>query len=100
MLPLCDDTERALRAAEISRALAHPVRLRLAAALCGDAPGTTGPAALAARLGLPLEQVTRHLAPLLAARLIATAPGRDGPRYRVAEPALHGLVACMEDCAP
>jgi DNA-binding transcriptional ArsR family regulator len=96
MGPLRDDTARAARAAEIVRALAHPDRLRVAAALCA---GEVGAGELAARLGLTRSQVTRHLAPLLAARLVAASPGAGEPRFRVAEPALHGLVACMEDCS-
>lgn len=96
MPSLRDDTSRAARAAEIVRALAHPDRLRVAAALCG---GEAGVAELATRLGLARGRVTRQLAPLLEARLIASMPGPGGPRYRVAEPALHGLVACMEDCS-
>lgn len=96
MRPLRDDGARAARAAEIVKALAHPERLRLAAALCS---GEADEAELAARLALPRGRVARHLAPLLAARLVAAAPGAAGPRYRVEEPALHGLVACMEDCS-
>lgn len=96
MRPLRDDGARALRAAEIVKALAHPERLRVAAALCA---GEADVGELSARLGLPRGRVTRHLAPLLAARLVAAIPGTGEARYRVAEPALHGLVACMEDCS-
>jgi DNA-binding transcriptional ArsR family regulator len=96
MRPLRDDSDRAARAAEIVRALAHPDRLRVAAALCA---GEASAAELSARLGLARARVARHLEPLLAARLVAASPGPGAPRYRVAEPALHGLVACMEDCS-
>lgn len=95
--PLRDDSDRAARAAEIVRALAHPDRLRVAAALVA---GEAGVAELSARLGMPRGRVARHLAPLVAARLVAPVPGGDGAaRYRVVEPALYGLVACMEDCS-
>jgi len=30
---------------------------------------------------------------------VAASPDPGGARYRIAEPALHGLVACMEDCS-
>lgn len=96
MRPLRDDGDRAARAAEIVKALAHPERLRVAAALCA---GEADVGELSARLGLARGRVARHLGPLLAARLVATSPGPAGARYRVAEPALHGLVACMEDCS-
>jgi ArsR family transcriptional regulator len=93
---LRDDTELADQAAILVKVLAHPSRLRLVAALCEQEADATG---LAARLGLGAPQVTRLLQPLLAHRLIAVVPGHGAPRYRVAAPALHGLVACMEDCA-
>jgi DNA-binding transcriptional ArsR family regulator len=96
MRPLRDDTALAARAAEIVRALAHPDRLRVAAALCA---GDASPGELAARLGLRPAAVRRHLAPLVAARLLAVTLGPGAARYRVSEPALHGLVACMEDCS-
>jgi len=96
MRPLRDDSLQATRAAEIVRALAHPDRLRVAAALCAGEDGVAG---LAAQLALPRAKVTRLLAALVEARLVATAPGAGEPRYRVVEPALHGLVACMEDCS-
>jgi DNA-binding transcriptional ArsR family regulator len=96
MRPLRDDSDQAARAADIVRALAHPDRVRVAAALCAGEGSVTE---LSARLGLARARVARHLAPLLAARLVAATPGPGEPRFRVAEPALHGLVACMEDCS-
>jgi DNA-binding transcriptional ArsR family regulator len=96
MRPLRDDTAQAVRAAEVVRALAHPARLRLAAALCQREADAME---LSARLGLSLGVVSRQLGPLLAARLVAAGPGATGPSYRIIEPALHGLVACMEDCS-
>ena len=96
MRRLRDDTGQAARAAHIVRALAHPDRLRVVAALCERDADV---AELAARLAIPRGRVTRHLAPLLAARLVSATPGPGEPRYRVAEPTLHGLVACMEDCS-
>jgi DNA-binding transcriptional ArsR family regulator len=96
MAPLADDAAKAGRAAAIVQALAHPARLRLVAALClreGDA------ASLGALISMSPAQVSRLLRPLLELGLVAPVrPGRP-VRYRVAEPALHGLVACMEDCA-
>jgi DNA-binding transcriptional ArsR family regulator len=93
---LRNDDAKAARAAAMVQALAHPVRLRLLAALCEEAAPA---AALADRLGLPRATVTRHLRPLAAAGLLtASGPPRQAT-WRVAEPAVHGLVACMEECA-
>ena len=96
MRPLRDDPAQATRAAEIVGALAHPDRLRLAAALCEEEAGVLE---LAASVGLAGAMVSHHLDLLLAARLVAAAPGPGGLRYHVVEPALHGLVACMEKCS-
>ena len=96
MAPLADDSGKAGRAAAIVQALAHPARLRLVAALCAEEQDA---ATLGALLSLRPAQVTRLLRPLLALGLIAPARAGRPTRYRLAEPALHGLVACMEDCA-
>ena len=93
---LRNDDAQAARAAAMVQALAHPVRLRLLAALCEEEAGA---AALAARLGLPRATVTRHLRALGAARLVAAAGPPRQATWRVAEPAVHGLVACMEECS-
>jgi ArsR family transcriptional regulator len=93
---LRNDDAKAARAAAMVQALAHPVRLRLLAALCEEAAGA---AALAGRLGLPRATVTRHLRALSAARLVASSGPPRQATWRVAEPAVHGLVACMEECS-
>jgi len=93
---LRNDDAKAARAAAMVQALAHPVRLRLLAALCEE----EAPAALLAdRLGLPRATVTRHLRALSVARLVAAGGPPRQATWRVAEPAVHGLVACMEECS-
>ena len=102
MDPLRDDAARAVRAAGLVRVLAHPARLRLLAALCED---DRTEAELAAQLRLDPGAIRRHLAPLEAAGLVgrssppAGADPAAAPAFRIAEPALHGLVACMEECS-
>lgn len=93
---LRNDDAKAVRAAAMVQALAHPVRLRLLAALCEEEAGA---AALAERLGLARATVSRHLRALGAAGLLAASGPPRQATWRVAEPAVHGLVACMEECA-
>jgi DNA-binding transcriptional ArsR family regulator len=87
---------QATRAAEIIQALANPTRLRLLAALCSEEGGAR---ALATRVGVSPATARRHLDALVAEKLLAREPGEGEARYRVLEPALYGLVACMEECA-
>lgn len=93
---LRDDAAKAERAAAVVVALAHPDRVRLVALLC-ERDATA--ADLAGRLGRPRPAVSRHLRALVEARLVARVKAGGAPRYRVVEPVLHGLVACMEDCS-
>jgi len=93
---LRDDAARAERAAAVVEALAHPDRVRLVALLC-EQDATA--AELAGRLGLPRAAVTRHLRALAAQGLLGQVKVGGQSRYRVAEPVLHGLVACMEECS-
>jgi DNA-binding transcriptional ArsR family regulator len=93
---LRDDAGKAGRAAALVEALAHPDRVRLVALLCEEEATA---AELAARLGRPRATVTRHLRALTARGLLAEVNDGGQPRYRVVEPVLHGLVACMEDCS-
>jgi DNA-binding transcriptional ArsR family regulator len=93
---LRDDPARAERAAAVVEALAHPDRVRLVALLC-EQDATA--AELAKRLGRPMSAVTRHLRVLVSQGLLAQLKVGDEPRYRVVEPVLHGLIACMEDCS-
>jgi ArsR family transcriptional regulator len=92
---LRNDDEKAARAAALVQALAHPVRVRLLAALCEEEAGAE---LLAGRLRLARPVVTRHLRALAAAGLVAQSGPPRQATWRVAEPAVHGLVACMEEC--
>lgn len=93
---LRDDAARAERAAAVVEALAHPDRVRLVALLC-EQDATA--AELAGRLGRPRAAVIRHLRVLVSQGLLGRLKRGGQPRYRVVEPVLHGLVACMEDCS-
>jgi ArsR family transcriptional regulator len=92
---LREDGGKAARAARVVKALAHPDRLRIVATLCEQ--DATVPE-LAARLRLAPSTVARQLVPLLRLGLVAPAGAPGALAYRLAEPILHGLVACMEEC--
>jgi len=93
---LRDDAAKAERAATVVDALAHPDRVRLVALLC-ERDATA--AELAERVGRPRAVVSRHLRALVEARLVGRRQVGRSSTYRVVEPVLHGLVACMEDCS-
>lgn len=86
------DPERSARAAELLAALAHPVRLRIASGL---ASGACCVNPMVECLGLPQAVVSRHLAILRDAGVVAAE--RDGRRqvYRIAHPAVAPLVELL-----
>jgi DNA-binding transcriptional ArsR family regulator len=96
-VPLLKDAARATRAARLIEVLAHPTRVRLVAALCAEEAASVGD--LAARLQLAPASVEQHLEALEREGLIERSSGPEPGAYRIAEPALHGLVACMEECS-
>ncbi|MCB9665301.1 MAG: winged helix-turn-helix transcriptional regulator [Alphaproteobacteria bacterium] len=76
-------------AAEVLRALGHPVRLRIAAGLL-DRGCCVGP--MTACLGIPQPLVSRHLAVLREAGVVAVERQGRLRRYRVAHPAVRAIV--------
>lgn len=92
---LKDDHERAEHVAEVLKAVAHPLRIRIVAILCkADAHVT----ALAEQLDVPQPIVSQQLRILRGAGLVEASREDGFAFYRVAEPALHDLVCCMERC--
>ncbi len=81
--------------AEVLKALAHPARLRIVAALCA---GEESVGALAARLDLPQAIVSQQLRILRMSGLVAVERGGGFARYRLAQPRLRQLVDCLEGC--
>jgi len=75
-------TERHIRSSAVLKALAHPVRLRMAEGLLGCECNVDK---MARRLGLPQSTVSQHLAVLKRAGILAVR--RDGVRtcYCVAD---------------
>jgi ArsR family transcriptional regulator len=92
---LVADGRKAAEAAEVLKAVAHPLRLRIVALLCR---GEAHVNALAERLEAPQSIVSQQLRILRMRGLVA--PVRRGGRsyYRLAEPHLRQMVKCVEGC--
>ncbi|MGO9309883.1 MAG: ArsR/SmtB family transcription factor [Spirochaetia bacterium] len=95
MAGLAEARPRAAHLADILKALAHPARLRIVAALCEAEESVTG---LSARLGLPQAIVSQQLRILRMSGLVAARRCGGFARYRLAQPRLRQLVACLEGC--
>ncbi len=91
-----DDTDRAEHCADVLKAVAHPLRLRIVAALC---QGEEHVNALAERLGATQAIVSQQLRILRMHRLVEARRSDGFAWYRLLEPNLRTLVACMDRCA-
>lgn len=95
MKNIADDPTRLETLADVVKALAHPLRLGIVACLCeGDA--CVG--GLVERLGARQTAVSQQLRILRMAGLVEVARQRGGAIYRLAEPRLRDLVACLSGC--
>jgi ArsR family transcriptional regulator len=90
-----DDGNRAEHVAEVLKAVAHPLRLRIVATLCR---GPERVNALAGRLDVPQPIVSQQLRILRGHGLVSARRAKGFAWYRLAEPALRDLVCCMEKC--
>ncbi len=95
MRRISEDDARAAHAAEVLKAVAHPLRLRIVATLCRGAEHVN---ALAERLDVPQPIVSQQLRILRANGLVSARRESGFAWYRLAEPALRDLVCCMEKC--
>jgi len=93
--PISADANRALYVAEVLKAVAHPLRLRIVASLC-DKEEVVG--ALAEKLGASQAIVSQQLRILRSHGLVAARRRGGFARYRLVEQNLRGLVHCMEKC--
>lgn len=91
-----DDLARAERCAGILKAVAHPLRLRIVAALC---QGEAHVNALADRLGVGQAILSQQLRILRMNDLVGATREDGHARYRLLEPSLRTLVSCMDRCA-
>jgi ArsR family transcriptional regulator len=90
-----DDERRAEHVAEVLKAVAHPLRLRIVATLCR---GEEHVNALAERLEVSQPIVSQQLRILRGHGLVAASRANGFAWYRLSEPALKDLVCCMEKC--
>ncbi len=92
---LAEERPRAVHLAEILKALAHPARLRIVAALC---EGTESVIGLAERLDLKQAIVSQQLRILRMSGLVAATREGGFARYGLAEPRLRDLITCLNGC--
>ncbi len=93
--PISTDPGRATHVADVLKALAHPLRIRIVAILCEGEENVSG---LAERLGAGQAIVSQQLRILRSHGLVAASRAQGFSRYRIVEKNLHGLVRCMEKC--
>lgn len=86
---MCDE------AAEVLKAVAHPLRLRIVAVLCERTEHVNG---LAGRLQAPQSIVSQQLRILRMRGLVSSTRENGLAVYRLAEPNLKKVVNCMEGC--
>jgi DNA-binding transcriptional ArsR family regulator len=92
---LAEERPRAMHLADILKALAHPARLRIVAALCEGKESVIG---LAERLDLKQAIVSQQLRILRMCSLVEATRENGFSLYGLAEPRLRELVACLDGC--
>ena len=95
MESLAEARPRAAYLADVLKALAHPARLQIVAALCEGDENVIG---LAGRLGMPQAIVSQQLRILRMSGLVAAERSKGFARYSLAQPRLRQLVSCLEGC--
>jgi len=93
---LAHDEKRAAHVAEVLKALAHPLRLRIVAILCERETHVND---LAQRLEVSQAIVSQQLRILRMRRLVDVARKDGFAVYRLAEPQLPELLRCMDGCS-
>jgi DNA-binding transcriptional ArsR family regulator len=92
---LAEERPRAVRLADVLKALAHPARLRIVAMLCAGDESVIG---LAERLDLKQAIVSQQLRILRMSGLVAATRQEGFSRYALTEPRLRDLINCLERC--
>jgi ArsR family transcriptional regulator len=89
------DAARAEHVADVLKAVAHPLRVRIVALLCRRDRHVNE---LAEALGVVQPIVSQQLRILRSNGLVAVRRQDGFAWYRISEPALRDLVCCMERC--
>ena len=92
---LVEERPVATACAESLKALGHPVRLRIVAALCEQSETVI---ALSQTLAVPQAIVSQQLRILRGAGLVAAERVNGFARYSITKPQLRKLVSCIESC--
>jgi DNA-binding transcriptional ArsR family regulator len=93
---IADDSERAAQVADILKAMAHPLRVRIIAVLV---EGPSHVNALADRLKVKQAVVSQQLRILRMRGLVAVVRENGYAYYRIAEPNLQQMISCMQSCS-
>ncbi len=93
--PIASDPDRAGHVAEVLKAVAHPLRIRIVAILCRGEENVT---ALADKVGASQAIVSQQLRILRSHGLVAATRAGGFARYRLVEQNRRGLGRCMEGC--
>ncbi len=91
----CEDPKAAAVAAELFKAIAHPLRLRIVAILCEQ---TMHVNAMAERLGVSQSTLSQQLRILRMRNLLGTKRENSHTYYRIIERHLHDMIRCMDSC--
>jgi len=86
---------RASELAGILRGIAHPLRLRIVALLCGQPHTVTE---LCDTLGARQSLVSQHLSPLRLLGLVTVDRAGGCATYSLGEPRLRALMDCLTAC--
>jgi ArsR family transcriptional regulator len=89
------DENLARHAAEVLKAVAHPMRLRIVGLLCAGSKNVT---TLADRLDAPQAIVSQQLRILRMRGLVGFTRQNGHALYWIAEPHLHEMLRCVSGC--
>jgi DNA-binding transcriptional ArsR family regulator len=92
---ILQEEDFANRLAEVLKALAHPLRLRLVAALCQEDRNVQQ---LCTLLDVRQSLVSQHLSVLRMVGLLSADRSGGTATYTLKEPNLRNLVACLTGC--